>query len=379
MSKRIGSVADSVRLTADQASALAPASFFTDSCIAFAPHWGMRDVSLLVDGRSFYAPAGAAGWSVGSGLLKSAMLVLKIVVSAMLLVLVFGYVDLANLRPRLAAADPFWLALALVALACQFILSILRWRDVCAVFDLHISYRNALSLGLVGQMFNQILPTNFGGDGVRILAMSRRGWSWTTAARTVLVDRAIGLLFIATAAAVSLLTAFLAGHPAIPQGGKILAVVTIMLTIVTVLIASAAPYAEQLQSRYALLRPVAWGLSGLSAVLSSPKWTPRLLVKALLVHLLLVESFCLLAAALGIEISRDLFLIMTLIVLASAFPLSFAGWGVREGAMVTGLALIGVNPTDAVLISVLHGVGQIVIGLLGIVCVPAWLFGKGQP
>jgi uncharacterized membrane protein YbhN (UPF0104 family) len=225
-------------------------------------------------------------------------------------------------------------------------------------------------------MFNQILPTNLGGDGVRVLAMSRHGWRWTAAARTVLVDRAIGLLFIIGAAVLSLLIALAVGKPRIPQAGLLFAVVAALLISIVILIAFAAPHAERLQERYGVLRPVAWGLNGLRTVLSSQKWTPPILVKGLLVHLLLVQSFCFQAAALDIEITRDLFLLVTLIILASAFPLSFAGWGVREGAAVTALALIGVSPTDAIIISVLHGVGQIAIGLVGAAWVPYWLFGR---
>jgi uncharacterized protein (TIRG00374 family) len=307
------------------------------------------------------------------------MLVLKIAVSVLLLLFVINFIDIDAMRLKLMTADPFWLSLSLAALACQFVVSMLRWHDVCAALKLEITYRDALSLGFVGQMFNQVLPTNLGGDGVRILAMSRHGWSWTSAARTVLVDRAIGLLFIVGVAATSLLVALLAGRPYIPQGGLILAVVAGLLLTAIVLIAFAAPHAERLQQRHAVLRPVAWGLNGLREVLSSQRWTSSILAKALMVHLLLVQSFCFLAAALGIEINRELFLLMTLIILASAFPLSFAGWGVREGATVTGLALIGIGPADAVLIAVLHGVGQIVIGILGIAFVPFWLFGTRDP
>lgn len=311
--------------------------------------------------------------------MKSVLLALKISVSALLLLLVISFVDIDALRPRLGAADPLWLILSLGALACQFVISMLRWHDVCAALQVPMSYRNALSLGLVGQMFNQILPTNLGGDGVRVLAMSRHGWVWTAAALTVLVDRAIGLLFIIAAAALSLLVALAVGQPDIPQGGLLLAFVATLLVTIVSLVAFAAPHAERMQERYALLRPVAWGLNGLRVVLSSQKWTPAILIKALLVHLLLVQSFCFQAAALGIEISPQLFLLMTLIILASAFPLSFAGWGVREGATVAGLAVMGVSATDAVLISVLHGVGQIVIGLLGIALAPFWLFGTNDP
>jgi len=307
------------------------------------------------------------------------MLLLKIAVSALLLVLVISFVDVDEMGPSIMSADPFWLGLSLIALVCQLIISMLRWRDVCTALGLDISYSNALSLGFVGQMFNQILPTNLGGDGVRILAMSRHGWRWTAAARTVLVDRAIGLLFIIGVAGVSLLVALATGKPQIPQGALLFALVAALLTTIAILIAFAAPHVERWQERYGALRPLAWGLTGMRTALSSQKWTPQILLKGLLVHLLLVQSFCFQAAALDIEITRELFMLVTLIILASAFPLSFAGWGVREGAAVTALALMGVSTTDAVIISVLHGVGQIVIGLLGAAWVPFWLFGRRDP
>ena len=321
----------------------------------------------------------AARGRPGGGILKSAMLALKIAVSALLLLLVISYVDVDAIRPRLMRADPFWLGLSLLALATQFIISTLRWHDVCGALELEISYRDTLSLGLVGQLFNQILPTNFGGDGIRILAMSRHGWPWTAAGRTVLVDRAVGVLFIIGAAALSLLVAVARGKPHIPEAGLIFAFVAALLVTIAILVAFAAPHVERARERYGWLRPVSWGLNGLRRALSSQKWTPPILAKALLVHVLLVQSFCFAAASLGIEVNRDLFLLVTLIILASAFPLSFAGWGVREGATVSGLALIGVSPTDAILISLLHGVGQIVIGLFGIVLVPSWLFGQRDP
>lgn len=311
--------------------------------------------------------------------MKYAMLILKVAISILMLSLVLGFVDFATMRERLVSADPFWLCLSLAALFCQFVISMLRWHDVCRLFGQQITYRQVLSLGLVGQMFNQILPTNVGGDGVRVLAMSRNGWNWTTAARTVLVDRAIGVLFIVGAAGLSLAAMLVAGRPVIPQGGLILSFITAMFVAGVLLIAFAAPLAERWQTRLALLRPVAWGLSGLRTVFSSPNRTPPILAKALLVHLLLLQSFCFGAAAIGIELDRALFLIVALIIMASAFPLSFAGWGVREGATVTGLALIGVNPTDAVLVSFIHGIGQIIIGLPGIILIPGWLLGSREP
>jgi hypothetical protein len=49
----------------------------------------------------------------------------------------------------------------------------------------------------------------------------------------------------------------------------------------------------------------------------------------------------------------------------SVVPVSIAGWGLREGAMVTGFAYVGISATDAVFLSVALGAGMTLVGLLG--------------
>jgi len=62
--------------------------------------------------------------------------------------------------------------------------------------------------------------------------------------------------------------------------------------------------------------------------------------------------------------------------MAASIPISFAGWGVREGAMVVGLGFAGVSPSEALAISLLLGVTQFAIGLPGCAI---WLFRRRGP
>jgi hypothetical protein len=58
-------------------------------------------------------------------------------------------------------------------------------------------------------------------------------------------------------------------------------------------------------------------------------------------------------------------ILVPLILVVSMIPISFAGWGIREGAMVVGLGFVGVASADALAISVAFGLAQIAIGLPG--------------
>ena len=63
------------------------------------------------------------------------------------------------------------------------------------------------------------------------------------------------------------------------------------------------------------------------------------------------------------------------IVLVTTLPISIAGWGVRESATVIGFGFIGVAPADALALSVLFGLVQIVMGVPGGIM---WLAQKGR-
>ena len=63
------------------------------------------------------------------------------------------------------------------------------------------------------------------------------------------------------------------------------------------------------------------------------------------------------------------------VLLLSMVPFSVAGWGIREGAMITAMGLIGVSPTVAFTLSILYGIVMVAVGLTGGV---VWLLTGGQ-
>ena len=58
-------------------------------------------------------------------------------------------------------------------------------------------------------------------------------------------------------------------------------------------------------------------------------------------------------------------MIITVALLLAMAPVSIAGWGVREGVMVAGLGLLGVNADGALALSVLMGLVVLGISLPG--------------
>ncbi|MCH8237952.1 MAG: flippase-like domain-containing protein [Proteobacteria bacterium] len=79
-------------------------------------------------------------------------------------------------------------------------------------------------------------------------------------------------------------------------------------------------------------------------------------------------SFCvyLLSLGLGLEIGLiDFLVLFHLVILVTTIPISIAGWGVRETAMVGLFGLIGVPAEGALVLSVLFGLIGIAVALPG--------------
>jgi len=53
------------------------------------------------------------------------------------------------------------------------------------------------------------------------------------------------------------------------------------------------------------------------------------------------------------------------VILFSMVPITIAGWGVREGAMVVALGTVGVGREEALAISVLFGIASAIAALPG--------------
>jgi hypothetical protein len=61
------------------------------------------------------------------------------------------------------------------------------------------------------------------------------------------------------------------------------------------------------------------------------------------------------------------FAYVPLALVLSFIPVSIAGWGVREGAMVGLFSLIGADKTAVLMMSLLYGIMLIVVSLPGLV------------
>ena len=94
-------------------------------------------------------------------------------------------------EPR--AASPVWVVIALALYALMILISAWRWRLLLETQGAPGPMGRLTGSWLVATFFNNFLPSNIGGDVIRIADSVQLTRSRTVAATVVLVDRAIGL------------------------------------------------------------------------------------------------------------------------------------------------------------------------------------------
>lgn len=287
-------------------------------------------------------------------------LLLRFAFTIALLLFVLRSIDPRESLATLRQADPGLLLLALLAQLASTALSAWRWQLVMQNLGFGQTPRFYWNSYFKGMFFNQALPTSIGGDAVRIIDIARCGFRKRDALYGVAIDRLAGLGAL-------LLLAFLAylGNPALLPAEVSRPILLLMAAGLLGLL----------------------GLSWLKRWAWLERYPPLALLRAISLHVhrafsgkrlgllgssLLVPCFALLGFlasghALGLSFGlATYFAIVPPALIVSILPVSIAGWGVREGALVGLFSLIGANRSAVLMMSLLYGLMLIVVSLPGL-------------
>src|SRR4029079_7367765 len=125
----------------------------------------------------------------------------KVLVSVGLLYLLFRRVDVSRLWAVARQASLGWLATALVLYFAMILASTWRWRVLLRAQHVELPYSFLTQSFLVATFFNNFLPSNIGGDVIRITDTAKVAGSKKLDTTVVRSARSIGLLGLALMAA----------------------------------------------------------------------------------------------------------------------------------------------------------------------------------
>ena len=296
---------------------------------------------------------------------KTALLVAKVAVSLALLAWLLRHSDLTALAQRVRSADTALLAYAVLLYVALLGVCVWRWRLLLEAQG-HVAPMAHLSASyLVATFFNNFLPSNIGGDVIRVRDSSRLTGSTTSALAIVAIDRMLGF----GALYVLAVLAFLVGGPNVRHLAGARAVILGLGCFFALLtyVFFRPGTARRLMSVSRLTR-IPWIRERFETVQAAVHVYRQELravwlafAASLALQTLVVWYYFAVARALRIELPlAACFLMVPLCTLVQAVPVSFNGWGVREGLFIVYFAQVGLARDSALAFS-LVGAGLIVL------------------
>ena len=284
---------------------------------------------------------------------------LKLLISVTLVGAILIVVDLAAVLAVLSRTDP-WVFVAAVGLAfCQILLAGVRWHALGRRTGVFVGPWPAMRIMFAAMFSNQFLPTSIGGDFVRIGLLARHGVSAGRAARTVVLDRLSGLISLMT---LMMVTGFVLGAHlptswpvglirALPAAAIIVALLGLLAGDRLASVVDRWPrldwVARLFRESSLLLRGGGGGGGGTAVTVLFLSYT---------IHAISAACVWVLAQGTGVMIDYLSVLgFLPIVILVQLIPISIAGWGVREGTIVTLFALLGIASAPALVVSILWG------------------------
>jgi len=287
----------------------------------------------------------------------------KVVVTLLLLALLFRKVDYAATLRHLRDITPLTAVVSLAILNAGIALANARWRLILQSIGRTYTDWNLFRLSLVGQFFNQALPSTVGGDGMRVWLLYRQGCSFAEAFNSVLIDRISGFVVLAIMSFYGLPT-LVERMFAIPKGQTIAGIAAVIIILGAAFYVLARGHTRL--AKFRVGRFVAQIITDLLFLARRPGASVKILLLSIGAQISAFVVVWLILRDLGAEVSFVGVLMVTpVVVLLLVLPISIAGWGLREGLFVIGFGLFNVPEDIALATSIVFGLITLAEGLIG--------------
>jgi hypothetical protein len=288
---------------------------------------------------------------------------IKAGVSVILLALLLRGLDPGELLQKMLTVDRSALVAAALCYWAVCIPSAVRWSIVMRTMGYERPFRVTFPIVLIGYFFNLTLVSAVGGDAVRMWEIHRSGLPPAQAFISVTIDRLIQYLAHILIVIAALPAAFQLVPDTAVRRALLLFVAASVLGLVVAMLLDRLPRPMR---RFRLAGVLGQFSQDLRRVLLVPNRAMSTVFLGLCNQCSVVLVVIILAWGLALPVTwLQCVVIVPLSMLATAIPISIGGWGVRESAFVTGFGLVGASASDAIVLSVLFGILNLVVRLPG--------------
>ena len=291
----------------------------------------------------------------------------RILVTLAILFALFKLIPYKKIIEVFKDSDKVYLFFAGIVFTSCFFLAAGRWQFLLRALEIKVTFWEAFCASFAGLFFNLFFPSFVAGDVFRSLSISHCHGAKKKVASSVLMDRysgTIGLVLIA-------LISYFFSRNLLPDPKVFTAIAVISLGSIVVSLCIFNRAFFLFLTRILRKNPkVEEKIISFHDQLYFFKKNPKVFLKSLLfslpIQVLVPLSFFLTALAFGISISVIYFLILVPIIMTIALiPVTIAGAGTREASAVYFFALIGINKSVGLGISLFNLILSILLGILG--------------
>jgi uncharacterized protein (TIRG00374 family) len=296
-------------------------------------------------------------------MLRYLILITKVALSAGLVWYAFSKVDVGSALDYLRNISAQVIVLVLFLLFVQMVIAASRLRELLMLLGARCSLIGAVDVVMIGAFFSQTMISFIGGDAMRIWRIVRSRTSVGVATKSILFDRAAGFAGL-------ILLAFF-GLPFLMQ---LIEQPELKISLLIAMFAFVLGFLFFLSLRHMPAIFMKWRAFNMIADFSSEarklsrnkRGATTLLVLSLAIHVMNVVILYIIAQSLSIEITfLNSIVLFPPVLFMSMLPISVAGWGVREGAMVVALNMVDVSSHQSLALSICFGLCALAISLPG--------------
>jgi uncharacterized protein (TIRG00374 family) len=276
---------------------------------------------------------------------------------------VLSKVDMASAWAQAKSIDPGMAALAVVLMVAQIILGAVRWGLVLRALSAALHWLQTMSVYYIGVFFSIVLPGAVGGDAVRMWFARRNGLTQATAINSVALERAVTVFALVLLVCLTqpILMLRLPNLPGVWVFPMLLAIC--VLGILTLATLDRLP---QSLHRWRAVRGLAVLAADTRKLFFHPGYSLGTIVVALVGHANLSLVVYVLAVGLRLDVDvLDCLVLVPPVILVMTLPISIAGWGVRETAMVSAFSFVGIPDASTLVLSILFGIVTMLTALPG--------------
>lgn len=266
-------------------------------------------------------------------------------VSSALLIALLWHVEPGTVVRAMAAVDWTAAAIAFACVSASFLIAGFRYWVILRTFHQNIGLAATIRANLLGLVGGLLFFQVIGQTLSRWVSLRRHGVSPSSVVVTSLYERSLALMILLIAALLGA-TILYGGISVELQRESVALGKSLVLVIASAAVVSALVLRRPL---VVFMRSVVRGANWRAIVLGA--------LLTLLVHGAMLAAYLSLVLAFAPTVPlAELAAAAVIIMLAASFPISFAGWGVRELGAVFAFGMVGIGAGEALAVSVTVGV-----------------------